>query len=237
MVMTSLLLQENVHLRIHIVDTADQPVIRRQDVAFALRLAFERGISCGYEYLRERSRSFSEGRLRLLDALDGAHLCFMDDDLVLPPQSLAWMAAALSEHPEAGFVAPVCRNSPLRSMLPHGGPRYSPGAIFVQTSPLRPILLDYYRHTSDVLDRVARGPRVWEIAFLNSIFPLVGRPGIVQPDNVIHHLDYTERPNWSFDERELVTNSYEQARELARRHRPVVAGQPVTGWSFRPAAI
>ena len=106
MTLTSLLLQQVRDIRIYIVDTSETPVIHRDDVAFALRLAFDRRIPCNYEYLRERDRAFSRGRLRILEALKGHNLCFMDDDIVLPSSSLARLLEAASSLPEYGFVAP-----------------------------------------------------------------------------------------------------------------------------------
>src|SRR5438552_4862805 len=46
MALASLLLQEPRNLRIHIVDTAERPVIQHEDFSSALRLAFDRGIPC-----------------------------------------------------------------------------------------------------------------------------------------------------------------------------------------------
>jgi hypothetical protein len=54
MVLVSLLMQDGCPLRVHIVDTAPSPVVRRDDVVFALRLAFDRQIVCEYEYSREK---------------------------------------------------------------------------------------------------------------------------------------------------------------------------------------
>ncbi len=87
----SLLLQENRNIRIHIVDTSESPVIKRDDVVYALRLAFDREIPCGYEHSRERRRAFSVGRLKLLESLKGPHVCFMDDDVVMASSTLAQM--------------------------------------------------------------------------------------------------------------------------------------------------
>ena len=49
MVLVSLLLQEAIPLRIHMVDTAKRAVIERDDVRFALRLASERNIRSTYQ--------------------------------------------------------------------------------------------------------------------------------------------------------------------------------------------
>src|SRR6187399_2758546 len=71
MVLVGLVLQESVPLAISIVDTAEDAVIKRDDIVFAMRLAFDRGVHCGYERIKERNRRFSVGRLRLLDELTG----------------------------------------------------------------------------------------------------------------------------------------------------------------------
>src|SRR3954454_17750337 len=77
MVLVSLLMQEHCQLRVHIVDTSPSPVLRRDDVVFALRLAFDRQIVCEYEYSREKERAFGAGRQRLLEALPGPFLVLM----------------------------------------------------------------------------------------------------------------------------------------------------------------
>src|SRR5215210_1461556 len=87
MVLVGLVLQESQPLDIYIVDTAESAVIKRDDVVFAMRLASDRGVYCGYEHIRERNRRFSVGRLRLLDELTGPLISFMDDDIVLAPSA------------------------------------------------------------------------------------------------------------------------------------------------------
>src|SRR5215213_7614691 len=89
MVLVSLLLQDGCPLRVHIVDTAPSPVVRRDDVVFALRLAFDRQIVCEYEYSREKERACGGGRQRRLEALANPLLVFMDDDVVLPADTVA----------------------------------------------------------------------------------------------------------------------------------------------------
>ena len=54
MALASLLLQEPRNLRVHIVDTAERPLIHHEDFSSAMRLAFDRGIACTYEHRRER---------------------------------------------------------------------------------------------------------------------------------------------------------------------------------------
>jgi len=216
MVLASLLLQETRNIRVHIVDTAETPVINREDVRFALRLAFDRGITCNYEYSRERDRAFSVGRLRLLEALDGPHLCLMDDDVVLASSTLARIVPVIEAQPVYGYVVPYCVNGLHARLYGGGQPCFSPGAVLYQDPVVRNILLDYYGNTVDVLDRQPAKEKVWEIAFLTELFALSGRPCQVQADNVSYHLDYQEAPNWALSEADVVRRSKLKARELAR---------------------
>lgn len=217
MTLSSLLLQQVRDIRIYIVDTSDKPVINRDDVAFALRLAFDRRIPCNYEYLRERDRAFSTGRLRILEALKGRNLCFMDDDIVLPSPSLAQLLEAASATSQYGFVAPFCRHSAFPPGYAPGLPLYSPGTVFCQDQTVRDILLDYYRTTVDVLDRAPSSNKVWEPVFLTRLFPALGRPCQLQPDNVVYHLDYREPLNWDAFQEQVVERSERKALELASR--------------------
>ncbi|HEX2987628.1 MAG TPA: glycosyltransferase family A protein, partial [Chloroflexota bacterium] len=153
MTLCSLLLQQVHDIRIFIVDTSEKPVIQRDDVAFALRLAFDRQIQCNYEYLRDRERAFSVGRLKILEALKGRNLCFMDDDIVLPSSSLARLLEDTIPESKYGFVAPYCRHSAFPPGFASDTPLYAPGTLFCQDAMVREILLDYYRTTVDVLDR------------------------------------------------------------------------------------
>src|SRR6266513_6463653 len=82
-VIANLVLQEEHPVEIFIVDTGDQPAIKRVDVVSVLRLAQDRGVRCEYELHRDRQRAFSSGRLKLLESLDGPLVGFMDDDIVL----------------------------------------------------------------------------------------------------------------------------------------------------------
>ncbi len=226
MALTSLLLQEPRTLRIHIVDTADRPVIQREDFSSAMRLAFDRGIPCTYEHSRERTRAFSAGRRALLEALNGPHICFMDDDVVLPGSALRQLTDFIDAHPDYGYLAPVVKNAaPLRSAL---GSRiqFTPGTVFRQDALVRKILLDYYSNTTDVLDKQKGGERVWEIGFLTELFPLLGRPGYAQGDNVIYHLDYHERPNWDLMREDLLRTSRRKAHDLVLRYAGMVAPLP-----------
>ena len=217
MTLCSLLLQQVQDIRIYIVDTAEKPVINRDDVAFALRLAFDRRIPCNYEYLRDRDRAFSKGRLRILEALKGRHLCFMDDDIVLPSSSLAQLLDAASSMPLFGFVAPSCQHSAYPHGYSAGIPLYVPGALFCQDQVVRGILLEYYRTTLDILDRAPSAEKVWEPAFLSRLFAALGRPCMVQSDNLVYHLDYREPLNWDAFQEEVVVRSENRARELASR--------------------
>src|ERR671916_24793 len=155
MVLVSLVLQESQPLDIYIVDTAQDAVIKRDDVVFAMRLAFDRGVHCGYERIKERNRRFSVGRLRLLDELKGPLISFMDDDIVLAPSAshnlYAWAQAA----GEFGFVSPVTKNWGDADSPSPGRAHYSPGGLIYQDQTVRRVLQDYYETTTDVLD--ARG--------------------------------------------------------------------------------
>src|SRR3954447_26201331 len=111
MVIVGLVLQESVPLDIYIVDTAESAVIKRDDVVFAMRLASDRGVYCGYEHIRERNRRFSVGRLRLLDEFTGPLISFMDDDIVLAPSAIHNLyERARQAAGDLGFLSPVCKN-------------------------------------------------------------------------------------------------------------------------------
>lgn len=217
MTLSSLLLQQVQDIRIYIVDTSDSPVIQRDDVAFALRLAFDRRIQCNYEYLREKDRAFSTGRLRILEALKGPNLCFMDDDIVLSASSLEQLLVAIRGEPGYGFVAPFCQHSPFPPGYSSDIPLYTPGAIFFQDETVRSILLDYYSKGVDVLDRKRSSEKVWEPAFLSRLFPSLGRTSLIQSDNVVYHLDYKEPRNWDAYQEQVVARSESRARALAER--------------------
>lgn len=219
MTLSSLLLQQVQDIRIYIVDTAEKPVINRDDVAYALRLAFDRRIPCNYEYLRERDRAFSTGRLRILQALKGRNLCFMDDDIVLPSSSLAQLLETATSTQMYGFVAPCCQHSVFPPGYSSGAPIYTPGALFYQDEVVREILMDYYHTTVDVLDRTRSEGKVWEAAFLSRLFPELGRSCHVQNDNLVYHLDYRESLNWDALQEQVVARSQQKARELAARAR------------------
>src|SRR5437763_11616961 len=111
MVLSSLLLADGPEIAIHIVDTAETPVIERDDVLFALKLAQDRKISCEYERSRDKQRAFSVGRLQLLRRLDGPYTCFMDDDVVLGSGSLVRTMEMARAVPDFGYVAPTCVNA------------------------------------------------------------------------------------------------------------------------------
>src|SRR5215213_3179123 len=194
MVLVGLVLQESVPLDISIVDTAQNAVIKRDDVVFAMRLAFDRGVHCGYERIKERNRRFSVGRLRLLDELTGPLISFMDDDIVLAPSAAHNLYERARQAGAFGFMSPVCKNwGDAEGPLP-GRPNYSPGGIIYQDDVVRRLLRDYYSTTTDVLD-VRGGPeRYWEKAFLSELFPALGRVSEVRQDCLSYHLDYRERP-------------------------------------------
>src|SRR4051812_42720283 len=112
-VIASLVLQEPHPIEIFIVDTGDQPAIKRQDVMSVLRLAQDRGVRCEYELHRDRQRAFSSGRLKLLESMTGPLLAFMDDDVVLAGMGAIGALAQRAEElgPSLGWVAPYCVNA------------------------------------------------------------------------------------------------------------------------------
>lgn len=218
MVLASLLLQDTPNLRIHIVDNSDTPVIKRDDVAFALRLAFDRGISCEYEVSREKKRAFSIGRLKLLESLKGPHTCFVDDDVILPSSTFRRMASLIPENGVYGYITPFCKNAGTASQQLVGDNHYAPGGVFFQDQLVRDVLLEYYSTTVDVIDKVKANEKVWEIAFLSRMFEQLGRKCVVQEDNIVYHLDYHERPNWGLMEPQLVSTSARKARDLLAKY-------------------
>lgn len=215
--LTGLLLQDARPLRVHIVDTGDSPAIRRDDVAFALRLAHDREILCEYEVLRDRQRPFSIGRLRLLEVLDGPHVGFMDDDIAVPSQALARLQAHIVADPDYGYCAPICRNMYLPPGLLPPDAHWAPGAIFRQDERIRSLLIKYYSTTTDLVDSSGRGDRdrVWEIAFLSYLFPALGRSACIVPDSVVYHLDYSERPDLGRLNDDVVRYTLGRVRALA----------------------
>jgi hypothetical protein len=213
-VIANLVLQDQDQLEIFIVDTGDQPAIKRDDVIAALRLAQDRQVRCEYEVYRDKQRAFSSGRLKLLDVLTGPLLAFMDDDVVLPGSALATLAArAAALGPNLGWVAPHCVNAGSSRGFLRDRPHYSPGGVFGQDETVRHILLEYYNTNADVLD--AKGPRerVWELAFLTELFPALGRVTEVQNDTVSYHLDYGGSTRWDLMEERLLAAT---RRELGR---------------------
>lgn len=220
MVLTNLLLVDEPKLSITIVDTADKPVIERDDVLFALKLAQDRKIRCEYERSRERHRAFSLGRLQLLRHLTGSYVCFMDDDVVMGSASLSCTVEIAHRVPDFGYIAPTCVNAGASRGFLMGKPHYSPGGIFRQDDVVRRILLDYYESTVDVLDTQRATEKVWELAFLTELFPALGRPCFVQEDNFSYHLDYHERVRWELMEERLLRRSRDKLAELLARHRP-----------------
>lgn len=224
MALMSLLLQDERRIRIHIVDTAPKPIINNVEVQSTLRLAADREITCSYEHLHDEKRAFSLGRLALLETLKGPNICFMDDDVVMPSRAITHMLQWIGEHPGYGWLAPFCKNvATVRTALA-GRPHYSPGGVFYQDKLVRNILLDYYESTVDVLDKQRGGRKVWEIAFLTELFPMLNRSTCVQNENVIYHLDYHERPNWDLLQEDLIRASRDKAQELIGKYRSVMEG-------------
>ncbi len=222
MALSSLLLQDEQRIRIHIVDTAPAPIINRPEVQSVLRLAADRQITCSYEHLSDDKRAFSLGRLALLETLKGPNVCFMDDDIVMPSQALTKMLTFIKEEPGYGWLAPYCKNVATARTALAGRPHYSPGGVFRQDRLVRNILLEYYETTVDVLDRQKAANKVWEIAFLTELFPMLHRPVHVQQENVIYHLDFQERPNWDLLQEDLVKKSRRKAEELVGKYSGVM---------------
>ncbi len=222
MALSSLLLQDEQRIRIHIVDTAPIPIIDRVEVQSVLRLAADRGIRCTYDHLHDEKRAFSLGRLALLEALKGPNICFTDDDVVMPSGAIPQLLGFIQNNPDYGWLAPFCKNAGTVRTALAGRPHYSPGGVFHQDRLVRNILLEYYDTTVDVLDKQGSLNKVWEIAFLTELFPLLGRSATVQSENVIYHLDYHERPNWDLLQESLVSASRKKAEELIKKYSSVM---------------
>jgi len=227
-VIANLVLQEERPIEIFIVDTGDQPAIKRVDVMSVLRLAQDRHVRCEYELNRDRQRAFSGGRLKLLENLNGPLIAFMDDDIVLGGMSAISTLAHRAEElgPQLGWVAPLCVNAGSARGFLRDRPHYSPGGILAQDEMVRNILLEYYNNNTDVLD--ARGPRerVWELEFLTELFPALGRVTEVQPDTVSYHLDYGGSTRWDLMEEALLATT---RRELNRLVAKYAAPSPASG--------
>jgi hypothetical protein len=229
MTLATLLLQENVRLRVRLVDTADKPVIKRDDVLFALKLAQDRGVICEYEYSKERQRAFSDGRLRLLESMTGPHTCFLDDDIVLPSSTFATLAATAFQAGAYGYIAPVCLNAGAARGFLADRPHYSPGGLFHQDALVRAILRDYYATTVDVLDARSSHEKVWELAFLSELFPALGRETLVLPNAISYHLDYHRGMRWELTEEKLLERSRAKVEELIAKHRAALMSAPKAG--------
>ena len=223
-VIANLVLQEEAQLEIFIVDTGEQPAIKREDVVAALRLAQDRRVRCEYELHRDRQRAFSSGRQALLKNLTGRFLAFMDDDVVLPGTAMAALARRAAElGPGLGWVAPHCVNAGSSRGFLRDLPHYSPGGVFAQDALVRTILLEYYQENSDVLD--ARGPRqrVWELAFMTELFPALSRSTEILPETVSYHLDYGGNVRWELMEETLLSSTRRVMRALVAKHTPAPA--------------
>lgn len=224
-VIANLVLQEEQPIEIFIVDTGDQPAIKRVDVMSVLRLAQDRHVRCEYELNRDRQRAFSGGRLKLLENLTGPLIAFMDDDIVLAgTTSVASLAKRAEElGPTLGWIAPYCVNAGSARGFLRDRPHYSPGGIFAQDELVRNIMLEYYNNNTDVLD--ARGPRerVWELEFLTELFPLLGRVIEVQHDTVSYHLDYGGSTRWDLMEEALLAATRRELNRLVAKYAPAAA--------------
>jgi len=227
-VVASLVLQEEHPMEIFIVDTGDQPSIKREDVKAVLRLAQDRRIRCEYELHRDRQRAFSSGRLKLLENLTGPRIAFMDDDIVLAGMAAMASLARRAEElgPRLGWVAPYCINAGSARGFLKDSPHYSPGGVLAQDEIVRGILLEYYNNNTDVLD--ARGPRerVWELEFLTELFPALGRVTEVQHETVSYHLDYGGGTRWDLMEEALAATTRRELHRLVAKYAPTAATRP-----------
>jgi hypothetical protein len=212
MVLISLLTQDTDQLRLHIVDTGQQPAISRDDVRFALRLAVDRNIRYNYEYIHPHPRSFSDGRWRLVDALDGPLLAICDDDVVFPSNWASSLIAAAEREENWGLLAPVCVNSRVPADVFDGKVHFTPGALLASDQRLRPALLRYYRSAVDLLDRQEAPVKVWEIAALTELVEAAGRRRIALPHLVTYHLDYDSPIDFRLSEERIVAASRQAAR-------------------------
>ena len=218
-VIANLVLQEGHSIEIFIVDTGDQPAIRRDDVVAALHLAQDRKVRCEYDVHRDKNRAFTSGRLKLLENLEGPLLAFMDDDVVLPGNAMAALARRASDlGPNLGWVAPHCVNAGSSRGFLRDKPHYSPGGVFGQDSVVRNILLEYYRTTTDVLDAKGQRDRTWELAFLTELFPALGRATEVQMDTVSYHLDYGSGTRWDLMEETLLASTRKVMEGLIQKY-------------------
>ncbi len=224
-VIANLVLQDEHPIEIFIVDTGDQPSIKRVDVMSVLRLAQDRRVRCEYEMHRDRQRAFSGGRLKLLENLTGPLIAFMDDDIVLAGMAAIASLARRAEElgPSLGWVAPYCINAGSARGFLKDRPHYSPGGILAQDELVRGILLEYYDNNTDVLD--ARGPRerVWELEFLTELFPALGRVTEVQHDTVSYHLDYGGSTRWDLMEEALAATTRRELHRLIAKYAPAGA--------------
>jgi Glycosyl transferase family 2 len=224
-VIATLVLQEEHPIEIFIVDTGDQPSIKRDDIKSVLRLAQDRRVRCEYELHRDRQRAFSGGRLKLLENLTGPLIAFMDDDIVLAGMAAVASLARRAEElgPRLGWVAPLCVNAGSARGFLKDRPHYSPGGVLAQDELVRGILLEYYNNNTDVLD--ARGPRerVWELEFLTELFPALGRVTEVQRETVSYHLDYGGSTRWDLMEEALGATTRRELHRLVAKYAPAAA--------------
>lgn len=214
--LTSVLLQDVPGVRVHIVDTSDSPVVNRDDVTLAMRLAFDRNIYCSYERLRDRKRGFSLGRLRLLEVLSGELVCFIDDDMAFGASMMRQLlAVAAGQQGTFGCIRPICRNATLPLGVAEDACHYTPGSLLHLDGALRQALAAYYESTVDVVDPVKSEDKVWEVAFLGELLHRLGRPCLSAPEAVIYHLDHHELRNWSVADGGIIRRSVNLARQLA----------------------
>lgn len=225
--LSSLLLQDTTDLRIHIVDNSDTPVVNRDDVALAMRLAFDRQIHCSYERMRDGKRGFSLGRVRLLERLKGPYACLIDDDMALSSSVISSLLHAAESEPQFGCISPSCKNATMPLSSACGQGPYTPGSLMRLDQTLREILLAYYSTTVDLVDAAKASDKVWEVAFLSELFRQLGRPCVQAREAVIYHLDYHEMQNWYLSEGAIVNRSIGLAREMVAAYRGALAGRRV----------
>ena len=111
-VIANLVLQEEYPIEIFVVDTGDEPAIKRVDVVSVLRLAQDRNVRCEYELHRDRNRAFSSGRLKLLENLNGPLVAFMDERAEPNREAVG------PEHRRAPFADPDLQRT--RQLRPRG---------------------------------------------------------------------------------------------------------------------
>jgi hypothetical protein len=143
--------------------------------------------------------------------------------VVLPSVALRRLVDTANRGGVFGYICPVLINAPRVAGDWGARPPCTPGSLIHQDAWVRRVLLDYYDSTTDVLDQDSSEEKVWETAFLTSLFDTLKRPAIRQSETVIYHLDYHEGSAWIKDERTVIARSRNTARELAQRNQSLSA--------------